>query len=252
MIAAERQQIIEAALVDAGAVNIHDMARRLGVSDATVRRDFERVAETGRARRVHGGLQRVVDLEVRPPYQERTLLNRQEKDRIGRAAAALVDDGDVIIMDGGTTTSSLAPYLVGREVQVITNSLTVADYLCDHSMIEVLVTGGWLYRPSKVLLGSQALQALRRVNAGWTFVSTSGLTPRGVGHSNGLVVELEKLMIQRGRRVALLADHTKFSTPGTVQVCPWTTIDDVVTDRPVPQQFARLFARLGIDVTVAR
>ena len=251
MIAAERQRVIEAALQEHGTLNVRDMAVQLGVSDATVRRDFERLAETGRARRVHGGLQRPLDQEARPPYEERALLNRVEKDRIGRAAAALVQDGDVIIMDGGTTTSSMAPYLTRKDVQVITNSLTVADYLSDHAAFDVIMTGGWLYRPSKVLLGAQAVQTLRRVDARWTFVSTSGLTPQGVGHSNSLVIELEKQMITRGREVVLLADHTKFTTAGTVQVCPWTPINRVVTDRPVPDEFALLFERLGIAVTVA-
>jgi len=253
MIAEERQQRMRDELVRRPFLPGTALAARYGVSRATIHRDFDTLAATGMARRVRGGLARIAGPAPAFPssFNERKRLFAAEKDRIGRAAARLVHDGETIIMDGGTTTSSMAPYLVAKRINVITNSISVADYLADHSAIEVIVVGGSLYRSSKVLLGPPAIQTLRQVNAHRTFVSAGGLTLEGVGHSDSLVVETEKLMIARGAEVVLMADHSKFLAGGTMKVCPWNKISRVITDRHVPPVFSAFFRRNGIAVTIA-
>ena len=171
---------------------------------------------------------------------------------IGRAAASLVNDGDTIIMDGGTTTSSMVKFIARKNIQVITNSLTVGDYLADFSNVEVIVTGGYLYRASKVLLGHPAIQTLKGLNAAKSFVSAGGLTLEGIGHSNSLIVETEQMMISRGRESILLADHTKFFTAAAVNVCQWNQFETVVTDKQPPKSFKVFFAKRGIKVIVAK
>lgn len=253
MLAIERQATIIELLAKRGALGIPDAAKALRVSEATVRRDFEELHELGRARRVRGGIARAADgaAAAAGSFNERVHILAAEKNRIGRAAARLVNEGETIIMDGGTTTSSMAPYLVRKRIQVITNSITVADYLADAAQIEVIVVGGYFYRPSKVLLGAPAVQLLRDVNASTTFVSAGGLTLDGIGHSNSLIIETEQTMIARGRKVVLLADHSKFGMGGALKVCPWTNVDTVITDRPAPAAFARFFRTQGIKVIVA-
>ena len=254
MIGAQRQQQILDALGRQPFLDGTTLAHTLGVSRVTIHRDLEELAAAGLAKRVRGGISRI---EAASPagiasFHERQRLLAAEKDRIGRAAARLVHDGETIIMDGGTTTTSMAPYLVGKQIKVVTNSLTVADYLNDHAPIDVIVTGGYLYRASKVLLGPPALQTLRQVNASRAFVSAGGVTLEGIGHSDSLVVETEKLMIARGQEVVLLIDHSKFAGGATMKVCPWARIGTVITDLPVPAKFAAFFKRRHIRVIIAR
>ena len=252
MLAAQRQQTILRDLAARKFLSIPAVARALGVSEATVRRDFEELDRGGRARRVRGGLAAPQAAPSPAPFSERQKMLATEKERIGRAAARLVADGETIIMDGGTTTSSMAPYLGQKRIQVITNSITVADYLAESATVEVICTGGYLYRPSRVFLGPQAVRLLQDVHASKTFVSAGGLTLEGIGHSNSLIIETEQMMIARGREVILLVDHTKFSDGTGLRVCPWKNVSRVITDRPAPREFARFFKQHGIGVIVAR
>ncbi|MCX7847359.1 MAG: DeoR/GlpR family DNA-binding transcription regulator [bacterium] len=253
MIAAQRQQLILDALAKAPFLSIVQQARRLHISPATIRRDFDTLAAQGLARRVRGGLARLATpTPSTPSFAERRSILAAEKDRIGRAAAQLVRDGETIILDGGTTTSSMAPYLAPKRVTVITNSLTVADYLAEHGQADVFVLGGSLYRPSKVMLGTPAQHSLRQFIADKAFVSTGGLSLEGIGHSNSLIAETEKVIISRARYVVLLADHTKFTSGGAMKVCPWTKVSRVITDAPPPPHFLRFFKRRGIQLTIAR
>ena len=253
MMTAERQQRLLDALAATPFLTIEEQARRVRASTATIRRDFDALAAQGLARRVRGGLARATAPPALPSsFSERRRVLTAEKDRIGRAAAQLVRDGETIVLDGGTTTSSMAPYLAARRINVITNSLSVADYLADHSHSDVIVLGGALYRASKVMLGTPAQNALRQLNADKAFVSAGGLTLEGIGHANSLIAETEKVMIARARYVVLLADHTKFHSGGAMKVCPWAKIARVITDAPSPPEFQRFFKRRGITVTIAR
>jgi len=253
MITAERHQRLLDALATTPFLTIEEQARRLHISCATIRRDFDALAAQGLARRVRGGLARHAALPPLPTsFSERRNILAAEKDRIARAAAQLVHDGDTIILDGGTTTSSMAPYIAPKRISVITNSLSVADYLADHAHGDVIVLGGSLYRPSKVMLGTPAQHALRQLNADKAFVSAGGLTLEGIGHSNSLIAETEKIIISRARYVVLLVDHTKFLSRAAMKVCPWTKVARVITDAPPPLVFQQFFKRRGIAVTIAR
>jgi len=252
MIATQRQQIILDALAKENFLDINEMAKKLRVSDATVRRDFEMIAKLGMATRVRGGIGKVVTHRSRNSFNERQRILTEEKERIARAAAALVNDGDTIIMDGGTTTNSMSKFIAHKNIQVITNSITIADHLSDFSNIEVIVTGGYLYRASKVLLGQPAIETLKNYNATKTFVSAAGLTLEGIGHSNSLVVETEKMMIERGKEAVLLIDHTKFDATATVNVCPWSKFKTVVSDKKPPRKFIDFFKKQKINFIIAK
>lgn len=252
MIATQRQQNILDTLAKKDFLAINQMAKKLDVSEATVRRDFEMLARLGLAARVRGGIGKVVIHRSKNSFNRRQNILTEEKERIGREAASLVKDGDTIIMDGGTTTNSMSKFIAHKNIQVITNSITVVDYLSDFSNIDVIVTGGYLYRSSKVLLGQPAIETLKNYNATKTFVSAGGLTLEGIGHSNSLVVETEKMMISRGKEVVLLIDHTKFGATAAVNVCPWTKFKTVVSDRKPQQPFKDFFKKKKINYIVAK
>lgn len=253
MITAERQQRLLDALAATPFLSIKEQARRLRTSAATIRRHFDALAMLCLARRVRGGLARPLPQPALPSsFAQRRNVLAAEKNRIGRAAAQLVHDGQTIILDGGTSTSSMAPYLANKRISLITHSLIVADYLADHAPSEVIVLGGALSRPSKVMLGTPTQQALRQLNADKAFVSAGGLTLEAIGHSNSLIAETEKVIVARARCVLLLVDHTKFLSRGAMKVCPWANVSRVSTDAPPPPEFLRFFQRRGIAVTIAR
>ncbi len=253
MLAAQRKQKIIDELNKRGFLTISETAKHFKISEATIRRDFEEMSSIGLAQRVRGGIGKLEHKTTQNSFNERQNILADEKERIGRCAAQLVNDGDTIILDGGTTTSRMAKFITQKKnIRVITNSITVADYLSDYSGVEVIVTGGYLYRKSKVLLGLPAIQTLEELNAVKTFVSAGGVTLEGIGHSNSLIVQTEKKMISRGDKSILLVDHTKFSHSATINVCPWTAFKTVITDKPVPKKFADFFVKHNIEVIIAK
>ncbi len=253
MLAAQRKQKIIDELEILGFLTISRTAQYLKISEATIRRDFEELSSIGLAQRVRGGISKLEPKTARDSFKDRQNILANEKERIGKAAAKLVNNGDTIILDGGTTTSRMAKFIAKKkDIRVITNSITVADYLSDYSGVEVIVTGGYLYRTSKVLLGSPAIQTLEKLNAVKTFVSAGGVTLEGIGHSNSLIVETEKIMISRGDKSILLVDHTKFYHSATINICQWTEFKTVITDKPVPKKFADFFDKHNIEVTIAK
>ena len=253
MLAAQRKQKIIDELKNRGFLTISKTAEYFKISEATIRRDFEEISSIGIAKRVRGGIAKVDQNNGNDSFNKRQNILAGEKERIGKLAAQLVSDDDTIILDGGTTTSSMAKFIAQKKnIRVITNSITVADYLSDYSGVEVIVTGGYLYRSSKVLLGLPAIQTLEKLNAVKTFVSAGGVTLEGIGHSNSLIVETEKSMISRGDKSILLVDHTKFSHSATINICPWTEFKTVITDQPVPEKFANFFEKYNIEVLIAK
>lgn len=173
------------------------------------------------------------------PFGEREVLQAEAKRRIAQAAAALLADGDVVIVDGGTTTLQLVPFLSARPVKIVTNSIAIAHAIdcgrAGRSGAEVFLTGGQLYPDSYLLVGPQAKDSLRAYRANWVFLSAAGVTTEGVSNSNQLVVETEQVMIDQAEHVALLADASKFGRTGMAPLCGWDRLSVVITDqKPEP------------------
>lgn len=253
MITEKRHILILELLKKTDFLTYAQLAQKCRVSDATVRRDAIELENSGALERVRGGI-RIKELRTfssHNSFNERAAILTEEKNRIGRAAAQLVKNGMTLIIDGGTTSSAIAPYIADKHIDIITNSITIADVLADRSDIEVVMTGGYLYRPSKVLLGAPAIRMLRYVSADFTFVSAGGVSLEGIGHSNSLIVDTEKQMIARGRKVALLVDHTKFTTGSVLKVCRWTKITHVITNRRPPEEFVEFFSKQKITLIIA-
>lgn len=168
------------------------------------------------------------------PFHIVALENRVDKDSIARRAADLVRDGDVIIIDIGTTASRLAHYLVGRSITVITTSLPVLDILRQDRATEVIITGGQLRRSYQSLVGVITEDVLAKVRADLAFLGTSGVDGSRVLDTSYVEVGVKRTMMAASARSILLADHTKFPGRGTLEVCPLSSFDAVVTDVDIP------------------
>jgi DeoR/GlpR family transcriptional regulator of sugar metabolism len=176
------------------------------------------------------------------PSNLRESLNAGQKERIGRAACALVQDGDVLTIDGGTTTLCMAPHLANRRVRILTNSLLIAHRI-DHLRTardgaEVFLTGGLLYPGSGLLVGPQAVDNLAQSHASWAFLSVGGLDAEGATNTNQLVVESERAMMRMARRTVMLADSSKWGRREMVRMCAWREVAMLLTDAGPPADIA--------------
>lgn len=213
--------------------NVETLSAELRVSPSTVRRDLERLEESKLVSRTHGGAIWTGDRDGGPrPYafDQRMGFEEPAKLAIATAAAALVKPGETILLDGGTTTFHVARQLSGQPLQIVTNSLPIAQLFVDDEHVELFVTGGVLYPRYAVLLGPMADRALQDVHASTLFMSAAGIRDGFMFNQNLLLVETQQRMIQQSQRVVLVADSTKFGQTALARLGPMSEVDVVVTD----------------------
>lgn len=247
MLAQQRHERISRTLRLEGLVAVGPLAERLGVSQATVRRDLVELERQGRLARVHGGAVAVGDNDE--PFAEVAAVRVDEKDAIAERAAALVQDGDTVLLDIGTTAHRLARRLRGRPVTVITNSLAVYEELRDDHSTQLVVLGGMVRRSYRSLVGFLTEDALRQVHAETAFLGASGV--RSDGHvldTTAVEVPAKRGMIAAAERVVLLADASKFPGRGMARVCGPEELDIVVTDAPAKSPALSVLREAGVDV----
>jgi DeoR/GlpR family transcriptional regulator of sugar metabolism len=248
MVPAQRRQHIVLA-VRSGTAHVADLARTFGVSEMTVRRDLRILARDGKLERVHGG---AVDTVSERPFEEVEVQRFDVKDRIGAAAAALITDGQTVMVDIGTSTLQAARHLHGRTVTVITTNLAVYEELVADERIDLVLAGGLVRRNYRSLTGLLAEDALRQLNADVALLGTSGVDrDLSVWDSTMVEVPTKRAMIDAADYVVLLADAEKFSMSGVVRVCGPDAIDHIITDTAVPATRRAAIEEAGIEVTIA-
>lgn len=245
--AQRRQRILQA--VRAGTAHVSELARAFEVSEMTVRRDLHALERDGKLERVHGG---AVGSVPERPFGEIALEGLDLKDRIGRAAAALVRDGQTVMLDIGTTTLQIARHLRGRRVTLITTNLAALDELRDDDQVEVVLPGGLVRRNYRSTVGVLAEEALRQLNADVAFLGTSAIdSDLSVWDTTMIEVPIKRAMIRAAARVVLVADSDKFAMSGVVRVCGPGDLDHIITDAGLPAGDRAAIEDAGIEVTIA-
>jgi DeoR/GlpR family transcriptional regulator of sugar metabolism len=250
MLTDERRHRILERLQVQGRVLASDLVAEFDVSPDTVRRDLRELDEAGMLRRVHGGaLPRRGDTDPLPVRARRA---PEAKASIARRAAEIVRDGQVVLLDGGTTTLEVARALPERlRATVVTNSLPIALELADHPGVEVVVVGGSLHAQAGVTVGAAAVAALGAVRADVLFLGVCGLHPEiGVSVEDAEEREGKRAMIAGAAEVVGLADHDKLGTALPFVVAPLTELTTLVTDATDDEVLAP-YRALGIEVVQA-
>ncbi|MET8005715.1 DeoR/GlpR family DNA-binding transcription regulator [Nonomuraea glycinis] len=230
-----------------GATSVRDLASQLGVSPSTIRRDLEVLDRDGTLRRVRGGA--LADADTDRPFAEVSAADEQDKEAVAARAARLVGDGDVILLDIGTTTVRLARRLRGRRVTVVTSSLAVLDALRADTEVELLLLGGMVRRTYHSLVGVLTETALSQVVADRVFLGASGVRPDGQLVDTTLAeVPLKRAMIAAAGQVVLLVDRHKFPGTGALRVCGPEDIDVIVTNEGADETTLRNCAVAGAEV----
>ncbi|GMV95925.1 MAG: DeoR/GlpR transcriptional regulator [Phycisphaerae bacterium] len=247
---ARRQQLSEL-LARRGHAELSELVTELGVSESTIRRDLSQLEEEGVIRRTHGGAVFVSEKFAPLNYIARESTAVAEKAAIGQAAAALVEEGETILLDGGTTTFQVARCLLDRRLQVVTNSLPIAHLLSGSPSIELNVIGGYIYPRTGVALGPMAVQALASVHVNKAFMGIAAATEDALFNANMLMVETELQMMRCAEEVVLVVDHSKFGRRGLARLSGWERIDRVVVDDGLDAKWQQVIREAGAELILA-
>lgn len=240
-----------------GAVSLRELARVVQTSEVTVRRDVRILESEGLLDRRHGGAVLPGGFTREAGFPQRSLATSAEKAAIAECAAALVGEGEAVVVGAGTTTQELARRLARVPgLTVVTNSLLVAQALAHANRVEVVMTGGTLRGSNYALVGSGAEQSLQGLRVSRAFVSGAGLTAdRGLSTSNMLSASVDRALVQAAAEVVVLADHQKLGSDTMFQTVPTDAISHVVTDQPPPDGRAaaqlEALADQGVRISIA-
>ena len=232
---------------------VEQLAETLGVTLQTVRRDVQRLAESGLLTRFHGGVRVPSSTVENLAHTQRETLHAEGKARIARAVAEQVPHNRSLILNIGTTTEAIAKALLHhRGLRVITNNLNVAAILSSNPECEVIVAGGVVRARDRGIVGEAAVDFIRQFKVDIALIGISGIEPDGsLRDFDYREVKVAQTIIEQAREVWLAADHSKFNRPAMVQLATLNQIGRLFTDAPPPEPFPTLLQDAGVICTVA-
>lgn len=163
----------------------------------------------------------------------------------------MIQDGDTLLLDGGTTTYEVARLLAGRHLQIVTNSLPVANLFASSATTDLVLVGGYVYPRTGVSLGPYANQVLASLNVRRTVLSVAGINDRGFYNSNLLLVETERAMLEASEEVIVVADSTKFGHQSLAHLCPLSQVDYLVVDHEIDLAWRKKIEAAGVNLVIA-
>ena len=247
----ERQHRIGEYLQKVEFASLEDIARQVEASTSTVRRDLTVLEASGLVRRTHGGARIVIPKTDEFAFSARDTHQLAEKEAIGRACAELIQPNQSVIIDAGTTVYHVARYLESKSPQIITNSLPVANLFASANRVEVVVSGGVIYPRLGVLVGPLAVEAFAKIHVDVAVMSAGGISLEGITNSHGLLIDIQRAMINAAQKVVFCFDHTKFDRKSVLPLCGLECVDSVVTDHAAPVGLVEALRGRGINVVVA-
>ncbi len=237
-------------------MTVPDLCSLTGVSEATIRRDISTLHVQQKLRRVRGGAEAItpppfVGLAGRP-FAVNETLRISEKQAIARAAVGLCEDGDSIIINGGTTTFQMVHPLASRRLQVFTNSFPIAEHLLKHSKNTIMLSGGAIYREQNIILSPFDNDVTRNFYAKRMFMGAQGLGPLGLMEADPLLIQAEQKLIGQADELVVLADSSKFAQRSSLVLCPLERISTVITDEGIPDTAAAMLEAADVTLIVAQ
>lgn len=246
-----RRRVLD--LVDQdGQATVADIAKKFSISAVTARGDLDTLAAIGAVVRSHGGAVRRLEAAQDYPLRTKETIHREEKMRIGRAAAELVQPGETVILDSGTTTAEIARHLKLVKIQsvtVITNALNIAAELMDAPGISLIMIGGLMRPVSCSFVGPQAEAMMNEVHADRLFLAVDGFDlENGPSTPDVLEAQLNNVMIRSAREVNVVADFSKLGRRSVSKIGPFESIRRLITDTRATPEFTGALRKKGIEV----
>lgn len=247
MLAAERRNYILDVLRQEGKVHASDLSQALGVSEDTIRRDLRELGQAGLLQRVHGGA-----LPITPAsqsYHVRQSHGQPEKAAMARVAAQMIGQGQIVIMDAGTSTLAIAQQLpADLRVTIITNSPPIATALADLPAVEVILLGGRLYKEAVATVGASVVEELMRIRADLCFLGTCSIHPTGIGNHDREEAQVKRAMIAGAAEVVALVLPERLGTTAPYLVAPVRELTHLITTEAVQEEQLAPYQAAGVTV----
>jgi DeoR/GlpR family transcriptional regulator of sugar metabolism len=249
----ERQQLIAAIVREQNTATVEELSTRLNVSEATIRRDLDKLTQEGIIQRAHGGAMALQQAEPEPPMLRRESEHAELKRRIGRAAADLIEDGDTVLIGSGSTTVEVARHLAGkRDLKVITNALNIANMLVSMPEITTILVGGVLRNSELSMIGHIAEQVLSELSANKVVMGIRALSAeRGLTNELGMETSIDRLIVRSAPTLIIVADHSKLGRTASVTVAPASVIHTLVTDTQASPKVLAELRKQGVQIIQA-
>jgi len=231
--------------------SLPELAEQLDVSESTIRRDLDQLEEQGTARRLRGGVLYTGASPKLPHFDLQQPAEWEEKKSIACTAARLIDEGDTILLDGGSTTYELARLLVGRQIHVVTTSLPVANLFASDANSDLVLIGGNICSRSGVARGPYADKMLAAVHVRKTIFSVAGVCDDGFFNNDLMLVETERAMMRAADEVIVVADSTKFGRRSLTHLCPLDAVQHLVVDSGISEEWRNKVIRAGVNLVIA-
>tara|TARA_Y100000389_G_scaffold196193_1_gene228728 strand:+ start:67 stop:894 length:828 start_codon:yes stop_codon:yes gene_type:complete len=235
--------------------SIESLSDSLNVSHATIRRDLNKLDEIQQLKRVRGGAialnnnqKEYHSLLGQADHSQSSVSNAAEKAAIGKKAASLLENGEAVIIDGGTTTVQLANAINTKNLNILTTSISIMNALFGKPHLRIMITGGEVFQEQKVILNPYGDSIISKFSASKIFLGAQAITEKGLLQTDPLLVHYEQDLINRAEEVIVLADSTKFEVKGSLIVCELDRIHKIVTDDNISNNALEMFERHEIDV----
>lgn len=248
----ERRQHILSLIQNEGRVLVGELSRNLGISQITIRKDLEYLQTKGLVHRTHGGALRVqASALLDPTLHEKQKQHSHEKQRIAAAAVKMVEEGQCVMLDSGTTTATIAHELKKfSQLTVITNAVNIAAELASTNL-DVILIGGSLRKNSFSLVGPLAEDVLQEMHADILFLGVDGFDVEvGLTTPNLLESRVNRAMVKAARRIVAVCDSTKFNRRSLSRIVPPSAVHCVITDRGLPSETADALRAQNIEVVL--
>lgn len=253
LLSEERKKLILEKIDTYGKVHVVSLAEQLQVSSETIRRDLDSLVKTEKLKRVYGGAVKISNDEVEPPYQQRQIINRDEKIAIGKQASLLINDGDTIFLDTGTTILEFARYIDGnKRLTFITNSLPTANLLNDslsQGLIrgKLIILGGEISPDQRSVSGHLCEEMLKNFYVDKAFLSVGGVSiDSGISDYDPNESAISKQVAYNSKEVIVLADNSKMGVQSFTSVVALDKVDIIVSDKNPPPSWVPTLEQKGV------
>lgn len=252
LFAEERQQKVVMLLEKNGSVRVTELSEYFNVSEATIRRDLQEMEEKRLLRRTHGGAVKCDITNFEPSFLDKKNEQSEEKAAIGKLAAAMIKDGDTIILDSGTTTLEISKNIIAKNITVITNSVDIAIELMKREDVQIIVTGGILRNSTRAMVGHICENAYENFRVDKAFIGANGISVKeGITTPNFTEAQAKKAMIDCANKIIITADSSKFEKVCFSLIYPVEKITTIVTSGYIDKETIDNFKSIGIDIRIA-
>lgn len=249
MFSEERQQKIIEMLNEKSSLRVAELAEIFNISESTIRRDLQDMEEKGMLTRTHGGAVGINRTSFEPSFKEKETEKHDEKSSIGIIAASMIEDGDTIILDSGTTTLEIAKHIEAKDITVITNSIDIASELSNKDNIELIVAGGSLRQNTRAMVGHITESVFKNFRVDKAFVGANGISmEEGITTPNFNEAQTKKAMINVANKVIIVADSTKFNKVCFSVICPLRAVSAIITSSDLDENIIKEYEDSGVEI----